>query len=98
MTKPAAMREPSYSTAFKKDRKLMHKRGKDMTKLQNVIFDIINEIPLPPKYREHPLHNNWEGCLECHIEPDWLLVYIIDDDAPIKTVDFKRMGTHTDLF
>jgi mRNA interferase YafQ len=90
------MIEPTYSSAFKKDKKLMEKRHKDLSKLKAVTYLIVNEIPLSPQYHEHPLHNNWNGSLECHIEPDWVLVYKINDET--KTVYFERTGTHLDIF
>jgi mRNA interferase YafQ len=81
---------------FKKEYKLMKKRGKAMWKLITVMYLLVNEIPLPPIYKEHPLHGSYQGTLECHIEPDWLLIYEIDDDH--KVVRFMRTGTHSDLF
>jgi mRNA interferase YafQ len=90
------MLEPDYTNAFKKDKKLMERRHKDMLKLLDVTIMIINEVPLPPWYKEHPLRGNYEGTLECHIEPDWLLIYEIDEE--LKKVLFHRTGTHSDLF
>jgi mRNA interferase YafQ len=90
------MLEPDYTNLFKKDKKLMERRHKDMLKLADVTFLVINEIPLPPQYKQHPLHGNYEGTLECHIEPDWLLVYEINEET--KTVIFQRTGSHSDLF
>jgi mRNA interferase YafQ len=92
------MIESTYSSAFKKDKKLMEKRHKDLSKLKTVTYLIINEIPLPTEYHEHPLHNNWDGSLECHIEPDWLLVYKFENDDDEKSVYFERTGTHQDIF
>ena len=92
------MRTPIYTSAFKKERKLMQKRGKDKVKLDVVIAFLMLEKPLPAVYREHPLHGNWIGMLECHIESDWLLIYKLDDISEEKTVTFERTGTHVDLF
>ncbi|MDR1236960.1 MAG: type II toxin-antitoxin system YafQ family toxin [Propionibacteriaceae bacterium] len=92
------MREPFYATRFKKDFKLCQKRGYDMRKVLAVMGDIADEMPLSPQLREHPLAGGYSGYLECHVEPDWLLVYRIDDDADPKEVYFARTGTHSDLF
>ena len=58
--------------------------------------DLVNEVPLSPILREHQLIGNYSGCLECHIESDWLLIYQLDDAA--KEVYFVRTGTHSDLY
>jgi mRNA interferase YafQ len=81
---------------FKRDRKLMQKRGKDLQKLTEVIDLLINEQPLPPKHEDHPLHGNQLGKRECHVEPDWLLIYRIDKKN--REVFFYNTGTHSDLF
>jgi mRNA interferase YafQ len=67
-----------------------------MPKLLAVMRDLENEIPLSPIFKEHPLQGDYMGYLECHIEPDWLLIYRIDDT--IKEVYFVRTGTHSDLY
>jgi mRNA interferase YafQ len=85
-----------YSGKFKKDLKLMEKRGLNMRKIFLVMVDLQNEIPLPPQYREHQLGGDYKGFLECHIEPDWLLVYKIDKE--VGEIYFARTGTHSDLF
>jgi mRNA interferase YafQ len=87
---------PDYGGRFKREYKLAIKRGLNMTVIDSVIKDLINEIPLDPKLKEHPLKGNYAGYLECHIEPDWLLVYKIDKDA--QEIYFSRTGTHADLF
>ena len=92
------MRTPFYSSRFKKDYKLCQKRGCSMQKALAVMSDLESEIPLSPLLKEHPLIGDYSGCLECHIEPDWLLVYKTDDDADPKEVYFVRMGTHRDIF
>lgn len=88
------MLELSYTVRFKKESKLQEKRGKDIRKLRDVIVLLRNEILLPARYRNHKLGGNWMGHWECHLEPDWLLVYQIDE-AMLKLV---ATGTHTDLF
>ena len=85
-----------FTGLFKKDRKLMIKRNLDIDKLTAVLAMIINEQPLPPERKNHPLHGEWEGSLECHIQGDWVLIYEIDHAA--KEVTFHRTGSHADLF
>ena len=70
---------PNFHSSFKKDRKLMQKRNKDIDKLIEVMTLLINEQPLLPQHGNHPLHGIYKGCWECHIEPDWLLIYLIDE-------------------
>ena len=67
-----------------------------MQKLIDIMTSLENETPLPPQFKEHPLQGGFAGTLECHIEPDWLLIYQIDYEA--KEVYFARTGTHSDLF
>jgi mRNA interferase YafQ len=92
------MRNPVYSTQFKKDFKRCQKRGYPMQKLIDIMLDLESETPLKPQQMEHPLIGDYVGSLECHVEHDWLLVYKIDDDAEDKEVYFVRTGTHSDLF
>ena len=80
---------------FKKDLKLITKRGYDEEKLWSVVEQLVKGIPLPPKNRDHALTGNYVGCRECHIEPDWLLVYEIQKDELILLL--IRTGTHSDL-
>ena len=90
------MLTPIRTGKFKKDFVLAEKRGKDMDALISVMGKIINEEPLPRELRNHPLHGKWKGTLECHVEPDWLLIYEIDQAT--KEVVFHRTGSHSDLF
>jgi len=90
------MRASSYSTQFKKDYKRCQKRGYAMQKLLKVLSDLESGIPLPPQQKEHPMLGDYAGSLECHIEPDWLLIYQIDNT--INEIYFVRTGTHSDLF
>ena len=85
-----------YETTFKKDFKRVVKRGYHIPLMETVIDMLANEIPLPPKYKDHPLSGNYADCRECHIAPDWLLVYKIDNDELILVL--TRTGTHSDLF
>jgi len=75
------MLKPIYPKVFRKELKLMGKRGWNLGKLREVMDMIVNEQPLPPERRNHPLHGKWEGALECHIQGDWVLAYEIDDAA-----------------
>jgi len=90
------MLKPRFTGPFKRERKLMQKRGKDIHKLTEVMNLIINEQPLPPERHNHPLHGELEGAFDCHIQGDWVLIYEIDPAA--RTVTFHRTGSHSDLF
>jgi len=90
------MLEYEIAGPFNKDRKLMKKRNKDLDKLTEIMTMLIKEQPLPPKYENHPLHGEYKGWWECHIEPDWLLIYRIDKEN--RRIIFYRTGSHADLF
>jgi mRNA interferase YafQ len=79
---------------FKKDVKRMRKRGKDLEKVKAVIDLLVAEEPLPPKNRDHKLGGHWIGRRDCHIEPDWILIYKLTEDELL----LERTGTHSDLF
>lgn len=84
------------SNRFKKDLKLLAKRGCNLEKLNNVVDRIAAGEKLEPKYRVHELVGNYAGYTECHIEPDWLLIYRIDGNDLI--LFLSRTETHSDLF
>lgn len=86
----------NFTTQFKKDYKLAIKRGMKIALLDAVITDLANGIPLPDKNNDHALTGNWVGHRECHVLPDWLLIYRIDGDVLVLTL--ARTGTHSDLF
>ncbi|MDR2921892.1 MAG: type II toxin-antitoxin system YafQ family toxin [Treponema sp.] len=90
------MLKPIYPKNFRKQYKLMQKRGMAVDKLLEIMHMIINEQPLPPERSNHPLHGEWEGAFDCHIQGDWVLIYEIDSAA--HTVTFHRTGSHSDLF
>jgi len=90
------MLEPLYTKSFRKQYRLMKKRGMNLDKLIEVIDMIINEKPLPPERNNHPLHGDWEGSFDCHIQGDWVLIYKLNPKA--RTVTFHRTGSHSDLF
>ena len=84
------------STKFKKDLKLVIKRGYNVALMDEVVTLLAKGEALPEQYKDHPLRGNYAGCRECHIEPDWLLIYEIEDDELI--LYLTRTGTHSDLF
>ena len=87
-----------FTGRFKKDYKTMIKRGVNHKKLEELLVLLCNEQTLPESYRDHNLVNsrNYKDMRECHIEPDWLLVYqIVNDTLILKLI---RTGTHSDLF
>jgi mRNA interferase YafQ len=88
------MRRVVASGRFKRDAKRAAKRGKDMTKLREVIDLLLAEQALPASYRDHPLKGPWKGWRDLHLEPDWLLLYRIEGDR----LELAATGTHADLF
>lgn len=85
-----------YQSKFKKDLRLLAKRGYDMKKINDAITMLAEEKPLPERYQDHALKGSWIGYRECHILPDWLLIYSINNNILLLTV--VRSGTHADLF
>ena len=85
-----------YQAAFKKDYKRIVKRGYDMRLLEKVIELLADQKPLPEKNRDHQLTGNYAGCRECHITPDWLLIYEVSESELILCL--TRTGSHSDLF
>lgn len=81
--------------AFKKDLKLAKKRGYDLKLIGEVVTMLAEGKNLPPKYKDHSLSGNYAGCRECHITPDWLLIYEIADEELF--LYLTRTGTHSDL-
>ena len=88
--------EVKPSNQFKKDVKLAQKRGYNINLLTNVIKKLANGETLDAIYRDHQLSGNYGSFRECHIQPDWLLIYEIEDDKLI--LYLSRTGTHSDLF
>lgn len=84
----------TYEKKFLKDLKLSAKCGKNMKKLEDVLDRLLEEKPLPPKNHNHKLQGEYGDCWECHVEPDWLLIYRKTTSAII----FVRTGSHSDLF
>jgi mRNA interferase YafQ len=88
------MLKPSYTKQFERDLKKIIKRGKEKDKIKAVIRKLVNEEPLEPRYRDHKLIGNYQDRRECHIEPDWLLIY----KKTAEEIFFERTGSHSDLF
>ena len=88
------MLKPIYQNHFEKDLNRTKKRGGDLDKLKEIILLLIEQKPLPLKCRDHFLLGVSKGRRECHIKPDWLLIYKLTET----TIIFERLGTHADLF
>lgn len=84
------------TTSFKKGYKRAKRRGLNLDLLDHVIDTLRRGEKLDVKYRDHELHGEWSGFHECHIQPDWLLIYLIEDD--ILTLTLTETGTHSDIF
>ena len=82
------------TNAYLKDLKRAMKRGKDFRKLLAIVELLAADEPLPPRCRPHRLSGRWQHVWECHIEPDWLLIYDVGEDA----ITLIRTGSHADLF
>lgn len=82
------------ASQFKKDMKKAKKQGRDLQALKHVLELLAEEEPLPPSFKDHWLRGNWKDFRECHIEPDWLLIYTVTD-AELRPA---RLGTHSELF
>lgn len=92
------MRKIRYENSFKRDLKKIKKRGYKLEKLKTVIDMLANDIELPIEYRNHALTGKFKtrGIYECHVEPDWLLMYIKDIDGLLLIL--VNTGSHSDLF
>ena len=85
-----------YHTMFKKDFKRIKKRGYDISRLEKIVELLANEVPLPEKFKDHNLSGNYNGFRECHIAPDWLLIYQVNNNELVLVL--SRTGSHSDLF
>lgn len=85
-----------FTSQFKKDLKKAKRQGRDIDKLFEVINSLAQGAQLPSKYRDHQLSGNYKDCRECHIEPDWLLIYQVIDNVLV--LSLIRIGSHADLF
>ena len=88
------MKAAVTTSRFKRDYRRTIGRGMEMEKLDAIMLDLLHERPLAAKLRDHPLRGGYRGRRECHVAPDWLLVYKLEEDAVI----FERTGSHSDLF
>jgi len=88
------MLKPFFTKQFDRDLKRMLKRGKEKGKIKFIVSKLVNEEKLESKYNDHKLIASYKGRRECHIEPDWLLIYKLAEEKII----FERTGTHSDLF
>ena len=88
--------EVKFTAQFKKDYRIAMKRGLDIQLLDEIIAKIAKDEILPAKHKDHALKGKWKGHRECHVLPDWLLVYRLENDVLILAL--TRTGTHTDLF
>ena len=88
------MKRLAQTTQFARDVKRMRERGKDLSKLQKAVRLLAAGQGLPPTYRDHPLIGPWAPSRDCHVEPDWILIYTADS----KMLRLERTGTHADLF
>ncbi len=90
------MYQVKFTTTYKKSYKLMKKRGLDLSQLDEVIDLLRQGKQLDERYRDHGLSGNYAGFRECHIKPDWLLVYLIEND--VLTLTLVDTGSHSDIF
>lgn len=84
-----------FTTSFKKSYRLMKKRGKDLSLLDHVVDLLCQGKILDARYHDHELKGNFKGFRECHIQPDWLLIYLVEDD--ILTLTLVDTGSHADI-
>ena len=89
------MKELRYTGQFKKDLKRYLNNPKKLEALNNVLDFLRNDIKLPAKYRQHDLHGDYDGCMECHIEGDFLLIWF---DEVNDVIALFRLGSHSELF
>jgi len=88
------MLKPVRSKRFDKDVERARKRGYDLAKLKNILGLLINEEPLPVQCHDHQLKGDWKGFRDAHVEPDWLLIYSVENGE----LHLARTGTHADIF
>ena len=81
---------------IKKDFKRIKKRGYDISRLEKIVELLANEVPLPEQFKDHNLSGNYNGFRECHIAPDWLLIYQVNNNELVLVL--SRTGSHSDLF
>lgn len=84
------------TSQFKKELKKARKQGKEMAAMDKAVSLLQNCEALPPKFKDHALTGDWKGYRECHLSPDWLLVYMIENDVLVLTL--TRTGSHSEIF
>jgi mRNA interferase YafQ len=87
---------PAYTRQFARDLKRLRRGGHDLAELKAVMTNLLHGTRLESKYKDHKLIGSWQGRRECHIRPDWLLIYKIDKEK--RLIIFERTGSHPDLF
>lgn len=92
------MLELELATQFKRDLKKITKQRKSRKLLDSIVEQLQKEEPLDLKHKDHNLFGNWDGYRECHITPDWLLIYKIIKDDRLQLLRLSRTGSHSDLF
>jgi mRNA interferase YafQ len=85
---------PSPTTRFERDVARMKKQGRDMERFRAVVEALCSRQPLAPELRDHGLSGEWRGCRDCHVAPDWIIIY----ERTATTLILYRTGTHADLF
>jgi mRNA interferase YafQ len=88
-----SMLNPNFTNQFQRDYKRMKKRGADLEAIKAVMDRLIQELPLPSRHRDHRLSGNWHDHRDCHVKPDWVLIYRVEGAE----ITFVRTGTHSDL-
>jgi mRNA interferase YafQ len=91
------MREIVYSKEYKKDIKKARRQGRDETELDEVIYKLANDIPLPISKKDHELKGKFKGIRECHVSPDWLLLYNKENGA-LNILNLLRLTSHSEIF
>ena len=88
------MKQLSQTRQFAKDVKHLRERREDIEKLKAVVTRLASGQALEPRYRDHALAGEWKNCRDCHLEPDWVLIYSADE----RYLRLERTGSHSDLF
>ena len=92
------MLDLELATQFKRDLKKIGKQQKNKELMDDIVEQLQREQPLHPKHKDHNLTGNWYGYRECHITPDWLLIYKVIKDDCVQLLRLSRTGSHSDLF
>lgn len=95
---PLSPREIQRTNRFKRQYKLAKKQGKNLAKLRAIIEKLVMDEPLPVANQDHKLTGNLSAFCECHIEPDWLLIYQKLDDGEVRLLSLEQLGSHAELF